>query len=70
MPAVLNGANEVAVDAFLEQEIGFTDIAAVVARTMGAAEQGDELVLEEILAADAWARAHARQEVERASDGS
>lgn len=70
MPAVLNGANEVAVDAFLEQEIGFTDIAAVVARTIEAAEQGDELVLEEILAADAWARAHARQEVERASDGS
>ncbi|MDH4318851.1 MAG: 1-deoxy-D-xylulose-5-phosphate reductoisomerase [Desulfobulbaceae bacterium] len=69
MPAVLNGANEVAVDAFLDQKIRFTDIAAVVARTMDAAEQGDELVLEEILAADSWARAHVRCEVERSNNG-
>jgi 1-deoxy-D-xylulose-5-phosphate reductoisomerase len=33
-PAVLNAANEIAVDAFLNQRIGFTDIAKVVEQTL------------------------------------
>ena len=33
-PAVLNAANEIAVDAFLNQRIGFTDIAKVVDQTL------------------------------------
>lgn len=35
MPAVLNAANEVAVDAFLSKKIKFTDIVRVVDKTMG-----------------------------------
>jgi 1-deoxy-D-xylulose-5-phosphate reductoisomerase len=42
-PCVLNAANEVAVDAFLEGRIGFTDIARVVAGTLEAADRAGEL---------------------------
>ena len=34
-PAILNAANEVAVDAFLQGKIGFTRIAAVVDTVLG-----------------------------------
>ncbi len=34
VPAVLNAANEVAVDAFLKEQIGFTDIFEIVERTL------------------------------------
>jgi len=34
VPAILNAANEVAVDAFLNESIGFTDIAKVIENTM------------------------------------
>ena len=36
MPVVLNAANEVAVEAFLQERIGFTAISDVIAATMGA----------------------------------
>ena len=60
-PAVLNGANEVAVEAFLNQEISFPRIAAIVEETMAKLTSGDELNLTDILAADAEARRVARQ---------
>ncbi|MBP9004104.1 MAG: 1-deoxy-D-xylulose-5-phosphate reductoisomerase [Candidatus Hydrogenedentes bacterium] len=56
-PAVLNAANEVAVEAFRAERIGFLDIADVVAETLAgqaSAEDGDSL--EAILAADSEAR--------------
>ena len=34
MPCILNAANEVAVNAFLKDEIGFTDIPTVVEKCM------------------------------------
>ena len=34
MPAVLNGANEIAVDSFLDKRILFTDIPVIVEETM------------------------------------
>ena len=55
-PAVLNGANEVAVEAFLNQEIAFPRIAAIVEQTMTSVTAGDEYSLSDILAADAEAR--------------
>jgi 1-deoxy-D-xylulose-5-phosphate reductoisomerase len=56
MPAVMNAANEVAVELFLQGKIGFTMIAALVERVMArhAPIQGPDL--EVILEADAWAR--------------
>ncbi|MFA5939404.1 MAG: 1-deoxy-D-xylulose-5-phosphate reductoisomerase [Sinimarinibacterium sp.] len=62
MPNVLNAANEVAVQAFLDLRLPFTGIAATIERTLEAAERtgvgagGD---LEAILAIDAWTRAAA-----------
>jgi 1-deoxy-D-xylulose-5-phosphate reductoisomerase len=57
-PVVLNAANEVAVAAFLEERIRFTEIAAVVARTMDAlpAEPVDAGGLEHVLSVDGRAR--------------
>jgi 1-deoxy-D-xylulose-5-phosphate reductoisomerase len=66
-PVVLNAANEVAVAAFLEGRLGFTEIATLVERTMDAfpveAIGGDEL--EPVLAVDARARDTAEQMVRR-----
>ncbi|WP_456473602.1 1-deoxy-D-xylulose-5-phosphate reductoisomerase [Desulfolithobacter sp.] len=62
-PAVLNAANEIAVDAFLEGRIGFTDIARVVSQTTRKVEHGDDRNLDAILAADRQARIVAEKEV-------
>jgi len=55
-PAVLAAADEVAVDLFLEQHIGFLDIATLVEEALGQHQSTPHPSLEEILAADAWAR--------------
>ena len=60
MPAVLNAANEVAVERFLAEEIGYRDVPAVVAAVMDAHTSGPAADLPTLLAADAWARATAR----------
>ena len=60
LPAVLNAANEIAVEAFCQREITFPEITARVARTMDAHVVIAQPSLDQILAADAWARAHAR----------
>jgi 1-deoxy-D-xylulose-5-phosphate reductoisomerase len=55
---VLNAANEVAVAAFLDEKIGFTDIAALIEQTLERAEITQDIgSLENILQADAEARA-------------
>lgn len=58
-PTILNAANEVAVQAFLEQRIRFTAIAAVVRHTLEQVSTHAVASLEAILAADALARATA-----------
>jgi 1-deoxy-D-xylulose-5-phosphate reductoisomerase len=58
-PAVLNAANEVAVDAFLNGRLAFNAIATVVAATLDALGHGVANDLDGVLAADAAARAHA-----------
>lgn len=60
MPAVLSAADEVAVERFLRREISFPGIARVVRRVMEEHQPGPARSLEEILAADAWARRRAR----------
>jgi 1-deoxy-D-xylulose-5-phosphate reductoisomerase len=56
MPAVLNAANEIAVDAFCSGKIGFPQISLLVERTMNAHQTVKNPSLDQILAADAWAR--------------
>ncbi len=60
-PVVLNAANEVAVERFLEGEIGFTDIVPLVAETIALHRDDHGGSIEEIRAADAWARATCRE---------
>jgi 1-deoxy-D-xylulose-5-phosphate reductoisomerase len=59
-PAVLNGANEVAVAAFLAGEIAFVDIARIVEETLAAHQGAPADSIDNVLAADAWARQDAR----------
>lgn len=56
VPAVLNAANEIAVDAFLDKKIPFLDIAATVATVMEQVQDGSEDLIDDILAADTEAR--------------
>ena len=52
-PALLNAANEVAVEAFLERRIGFRDIDRVVARVMNENDHGAAASIEAVMAQDA-----------------
>jgi 1-deoxy-D-xylulose-5-phosphate reductoisomerase len=56
MPAVLNAANEVAVEAFCDRLVAFNDIWRMVSEVMGVHEVVPHPTLEQILAADQWAR--------------
>ncbi len=62
MPCVMNAANEVAVDRFLEGRLSFLGIAETVARVMERHEPVAEPDLEALFAADAWAREVACEE--------
>jgi 1-deoxy-D-xylulose-5-phosphate reductoisomerase len=55
-PAVLCAADEVAVELFLSHRISFTDIAKIVQKTLEQHQNISQPSLEEILAADNWAR--------------
>lgn len=59
LPAVFNAANEVAVDAFCNRKISFPEITTTVQRVMDTHKIVEHPSLEQILAADAWARQHA-----------
>ena len=59
LPAVLNAANEVAVEAFVNRKINFPQITQLVRRTMDAHQVVPHATLEQILEADAWARREA-----------
>jgi len=59
LPAVLNAANEIAVEAFVNRKINFPQITETVRRTMAAHQVVAQPTLEQILAADAWARREA-----------
>jgi 1-deoxy-D-xylulose-5-phosphate reductoisomerase len=56
LPAVLNAANEIAVEAFVNRKINFPQITETVRYTMAAHEVVSQPSLEQILEADAWAR--------------
>jgi 1-deoxy-D-xylulose-5-phosphate reductoisomerase len=64
MPAVLNAANEIAVQAFLKQKLAFDRIAQVIAQTMEKHRITRGSGLEEIQAADSWARYMAQAVIE------
>jgi 1-deoxy-D-xylulose-5-phosphate reductoisomerase len=55
-PAILNAANEIAVEAFLQRRIGFLDIAGTVAEVLDAMGTQPADTLDEVVALDAAAR--------------
>jgi 1-deoxy-D-xylulose-5-phosphate reductoisomerase len=60
LPAVMNAANEIAVEAFLERRIAFPEIWKTVERVMDAHSVMQHPSLEALIEADAWARREAR----------
>ena len=62
---VLNAANEVAVQAFLEESIAFTDIPRVIESTLASCASREPDTLEEVLALDGEARGIAEDEAGR-----
>jgi 1-deoxy-D-xylulose-5-phosphate reductoisomerase len=62
-PAILNAANEVAVAAFLKGQVGFLEIAAIVADTLNRYDPPAPATLDQVLAIDAEARILAGERV-------
>jgi 1-deoxy-D-xylulose-5-phosphate reductoisomerase len=67
--AVLSAADEIAVDAFLQEKIGFADIYDILKTVVGLHEPSQADDLDVILEADAWARQEARGIVARSYGG-
>ncbi len=61
MPAVMNAANEVAVEAFLSGKIKFTEIVELIEKTMDLHSPHDLKSIEEVLHADKWGREKTRE---------
>jgi 1-deoxy-D-xylulose-5-phosphate reductoisomerase len=64
MPAILNAANEIAVHAFLEGSLKFTEIPLFLQRVMGEHEVRTVHTVEDILKADHWARERSKAMLE------
>jgi 1-deoxy-D-xylulose-5-phosphate reductoisomerase len=60
VPVVLNAANEVAVEAFLDRKLGFMGIPRVIEKTMDAHSREDVSTLQLVQRVDRWAREYAR----------
>jgi 1-deoxy-D-xylulose-5-phosphate reductoisomerase len=67
MPAILNAANEVAVAAYLREQIGFLDISRVIRSTMDSHTPSPLRQIDDALEADRWARSKADEFVKRQS---
>ena len=61
MPAVLNAANEIAVESFLKERMKFTAIPAMIEHVMQTVQQEDMATLDDVLRTDALARDVARE---------
>jgi len=65
MPAVLNAANEVVVEAFREEKVKFTDMPEIIERVLSSHQPKISPSLGEVLEADSWARDEATNQVDR-----
>lgn len=65
MPAVLNAADEVAVEAFLSGRLKFKEIYKIIKKVMDAHNVFPVSSIEDIIKADKWARKKALEEIER-----
>jgi 1-deoxy-D-xylulose-5-phosphate reductoisomerase len=65
MPAVLNAANEIAVDAFLQEQIAFNQIPTLIRDVMGMHVVNEIESIDHVIEADHWARDCASQWISR-----
>ncbi|MBT8375076.1 MAG: 1-deoxy-D-xylulose-5-phosphate reductoisomerase [Deltaproteobacteria bacterium] len=65
LPAVLNAANEMAVNAFLNQGVSFTNIFNIINKTMESHKIVKNPILSDIIDADQWARKKADEMITR-----
>jgi 1-deoxy-D-xylulose-5-phosphate reductoisomerase len=65
MPAVLNGANEIAVDSFLKEKIRFVDIPEVIDAVMQNHTLVSSPAIEDVVSADDWSRREAAKVITR-----
>lgn len=65
MPAVLNGANEIVVASFLENEISFLQIPEIIEKTMNAHNSSSVDSIPGVIKADSWARTKALEEINK-----
>ncbi len=65
MPAILNAANEIAVNAFLGGSLKFTEVPLLIQRVMEEHDIKSIRTVEDILRADHWARERSRTILER-----
>jgi len=63
VPTVLNAANEMAVQMFLDEKIHFTDIAKIIDKTISAYNGKHAVNIENILQVEKWAKNFAEREV-------
>lgn len=63
-PAIVNGANEAAVELFMKEKIAFLDISRLVESALREVKNGSIGSLEDVLAADAAARSFVMQSIE------
>jgi 1-deoxy-D-xylulose-5-phosphate reductoisomerase len=68
-PAVLNAANEVAVESFLKGSIRFTDMPKMIKEVLSSHQTRQNPTIEDILSADRWAREKANEIFERVGIG-
>jgi 1-deoxy-D-xylulose-5-phosphate reductoisomerase len=69
-PAILNAANEVAVAAFLKEQIAFLDIATLVEQTLTGFVPDAPVSLDDLFSIDAEARRYAQDQLEKVAHGS
>ncbi|MBE6038144.1 MAG: 1-deoxy-D-xylulose-5-phosphate reductoisomerase [Anaerofustis stercorihominis] len=61
LPTVMNAANEIAVERFLSEDIGFLQIAEVVGECMNAHSIEEVSSIEQLMEIDLWARDYAKK---------
>jgi 1-deoxy-D-xylulose-5-phosphate reductoisomerase len=64
-PAILNAANEIAVEEFLSERIGFMDIPYAIESVLTAANIEQVESIEQLVAVDAYARLAARKQINK-----
>jgi 1-deoxy-D-xylulose-5-phosphate reductoisomerase len=63
LPCVLNAANEIAVESFINSKLRFDQISTLVEDVMSAHQRIDHPTLDQLLEADRWARDNARSRI-------